>query len=101
MPSKVRIFPYLADIDGLSTRASLFYKNYAPSDICAIFPSPETGRHLFFDCVLASDVWRRLGTPVLTGGFSFWDLPPSHGTATHIWHSGCGDGSLVHLEGVK
>jgi hypothetical protein len=51
LPSKVRIFSYLADIDKLSTRANLFYKSCAPSDICAACPSPETRRHLFFDCL--------------------------------------------------
>lgn len=88
LPSKVRIFSYLADIDRLSTQANLFFKNCASLDICAACTSPETGRHLFFDRRLATDVWRRLHTPVPNGGFSIWDLPSPRGTTTHIWHAG-------------
>ncbi|KAK1677186.1 hypothetical protein QYE76_038035 [Lolium multiflorum] len=87
LPVKVRVFSYLADIDRLSTRSNLFFKNCAPSDVCAACPSTETGRHLFFDCSLASEVWARLGVSVPAGSFSFWDLPPPPGTATHIWHA--------------
>jgi hypothetical protein len=29
-----------------------------------------------------------MGTPIPAGSFSFWDLPPPHGTATHVWHTG-------------
>jgi hypothetical protein len=46
LPSKLKIFAYLADIDHLSTRANLFYKNCAPSDICVACSAMEIGRHL-------------------------------------------------------
>jgi hypothetical protein len=29
-------------------------------------------------------VWARLGVSVPAGSFSFWDLPPLRGMATHI-----------------
>ncbi|KAK1620884.1 hypothetical protein QYE76_026401 [Lolium multiflorum] len=35
LPSKLKIFAYLADIDRLSTRANLFHKSCAPSETCA------------------------------------------------------------------
>jgi hypothetical protein len=88
LPSKVRIFSYLADIDRLSTRANLFAKNCAPSAICAACLLPETGRHLFFVCALAGEVWDRLGTSIPERSFSFWELQPPAGVMTHIWHSG-------------
>jgi hypothetical protein len=56
LPAKLKIFAYLADIDRLSTRANLFFKNCAPSVNCAACPTEETGRHIFFDCALASSV---------------------------------------------
>jgi hypothetical protein len=67
LPNKLMIFSYLADIDRLSTRANLFYKGCAPSDICVACPAPESGRHLFFDCLLAAFLWRRLGTSIRDG----------------------------------
>ncbi|KAK1644310.1 hypothetical protein QYE76_062115 [Lolium multiflorum] len=39
----------------LSTRANLFYKGCAPSAVCAACPMQETGRHLFFDCSIATE----------------------------------------------
>ncbi|KAK1615164.1 hypothetical protein QYE76_020681 [Lolium multiflorum] len=55
LPAKVRLFSYLADIDMLNTWSKLLFKNCAPSDVCAACPSTEMGRHLFFDCLLASE----------------------------------------------
>ncbi|KAK1609392.1 hypothetical protein QYE76_033065 [Lolium multiflorum] len=55
LPSKVRIFSYLADIGRLSMRANLFYKGCAQSAVCAACPMQETGRHLFFDCSIATE----------------------------------------------
>jgi hypothetical protein len=76
LPAKLKIFTYLADIDRLSTRANLFFKN------C------ETGRHLFFDCTLAASVWDAIGVHVPAGSFSIWSLPAPPGVAAHIWHVG-------------
>jgi hypothetical protein len=56
LPAKISIFAYLADIDRLSTRANLFFKNCAPSDSCAACSDTETGRHLFFDCPISAEV---------------------------------------------
>ncbi|KAK1609234.1 hypothetical protein QYE76_032907 [Lolium multiflorum] len=88
LPSKVRIFSYLADINRLSTRANLFAKNCATSAIYAACHLPETGRHLFFDCALAGEVWDRMGTTIPERSFSLWELQPPAGVMTHIWHSG-------------
>jgi hypothetical protein len=76
LPSKLKIFAYLADIDRLSTRANLFYKNCAPSAVCAACPAVETGRHIFFDCPPAAAFWRHLRVDVPAGEFSIWDLLP-------------------------
>ncbi|KAK1698627.1 hypothetical protein QYE76_015324 [Lolium multiflorum] len=76
LPSKLKIFIYLLDIDRLSTRANLFYKSCAPSDVCAACPEIETGRHLFFDCRLASDLWAQLDVPIPAGPFSVWTSVP-------------------------
>jgi hypothetical protein len=54
--TKLKIFIYLLDIDRLSTRANLFYKSCASSDVCAACPEIETGRHLFFDCHLSAEL---------------------------------------------
>lgn len=86
LPNKLRIFAYLADIDRLSTRANLFHKNCAPSDVCAACPSVETGRHLFFDCPLADAVWARVGVPIPAGDFSVWNLQAPPTVDTGAWH---------------
>jgi hypothetical protein len=88
LPNKLKIFSYLADIDRLSTRANLFYKGCAPSDICAAYPAPESSRHLFFDCPLAASLWRRLGISIPAGNFSVWDLLPPPGIADATWRAG-------------
>ncbi|KAK1653138.1 hypothetical protein QYE76_070943 [Lolium multiflorum] len=77
LPAKLKIFAYLADIDMLSTRANLFYKNCAPSAMCAACPDIETGQHLFFDYPPAVALWSRLGVSIPTGQSSIWDLPTS------------------------
>jgi hypothetical protein len=87
LPSKLKIFAYLADIDRLSTRANLFYKNCAPSAVCAACPAIETGRHIFFDCPPAAAFWRCLRVNVPTDEFSIWDLPPPIRTAIDAWRS--------------
>jgi hypothetical protein len=76
LPAKLKIFSYLADIDRLSTRANLFFKNCASSAICAACPLEETGRHMFFDCCLAAAVWARLCVLTPDGDFSVWCMPP-------------------------
>ncbi|KAK1692507.1 hypothetical protein QYE76_009204 [Lolium multiflorum] len=88
LPTKVRIFSYLTDIDRLSTRANLFFKGCAPSAMFAACPLQETGRHLFFDCSTAAEVWDTLRTPIPAGDFSIWDLLPPLATANHVWHAG-------------
>jgi hypothetical protein len=70
LPSKVKLFAYLADIDRLSTRANLFAKSCAPSAVCAACPAVETARHLFFDCPASARIWRRLDVPIPAGQFS-------------------------------
>jgi hypothetical protein len=42
LPSKVKMFAYLADIDRLSSRTNLFAKSCAPSAVCAACPAVET-----------------------------------------------------------
>ncbi|KAK1606196.1 hypothetical protein QYE76_029880 [Lolium multiflorum] len=85
IPTKVKIFMYLADIDRLSTRANLFYKHCAPSSGCAACSLPETGRHLFFDCPRAAVVWNRLDVPIPTGNFTLWDLAAPASTRLDTW----------------
>jgi hypothetical protein len=85
IPTKVKIFMYLADIDRLSTRANLFYKHCAPSSGCAACSLPETGRHLFFDCPRAAEVWNRLDVPIPAGSFSLWDLTTPASTPLDTW----------------
>jgi hypothetical protein len=88
LPAKISIFAYLADIDRLSTRANLFFKNCAPSDSCAACSDTETGRHLFFDCPISVEVWARLGVPIPRDDFSIWDLAPPTAVDSSIWRAG-------------
>jgi hypothetical protein len=88
LPAKLKIFSYLADIDRLSTRANLFFKNCAPSAICAACPLEETGRHMLFDCCLAAAVWARLGVLIPDGDFSVWRLPAPVAVPAHVWRAG-------------
>jgi hypothetical protein len=84
----VKIFAYLADIDRLSTRANLFKKSCAPSSTCAACPVVETGRHLFFDCMLSSSIWAALGVTIPAGSFSIWKLPRPPAAAANVWQAG-------------
>jgi hypothetical protein len=43
LSAKLKIFSYLTDIDRLSTRANLHFKNCAPSAICATCPWKRPG----------------------------------------------------------
>jgi hypothetical protein len=88
LPSKLKIFTYLADIDRLSTRANLFFKNCAPSACCSACSADETGRHIFFDCTLAASVWDAIGVSIPAASFSIWSLPSPPAVATHVWHVG-------------
>jgi hypothetical protein len=88
LPSKLKIFACLTDIDRLSTRANLFYKNCTPSDVCAACPAVESGRHLFFDSHLVANVWSRLDVPIPARLFSIWDLQPHLAMPNAAWHMG-------------
>jgi hypothetical protein len=88
LPSKVKLFAYLADIDRLSSRANLFAKSCAPSAVCAACPAVETARHLFFDCPASAGIWRRLDVPIPAGRFSIWDLPTPVPLELHTWRVG-------------
>ncbi|KAK1609017.1 hypothetical protein QYE76_032690 [Lolium multiflorum] len=84
----VKIFAYLLDIDRLSTRVNLFHKGCASSSACAACGAPETGRHLFFDCPRAVELWAALEVPIPIGGFSIWDLQGPSQTSTGTWQFG-------------
>jgi hypothetical protein len=88
LPSKVKLFAYLADIDRLSTRANLFAKSCVPSAVCAACPAVETARHMFFDCPVSARLWRRLDVPIPAGQFSVWDLPAPLPLASDFWRAG-------------
>jgi hypothetical protein len=74
LPTKLKVFSYLMSIDRLSTRGNLFYKNCAPTAVCASCPCEETSRHLFFDCVHAAGLWRTLGVLIPAGAVDIWNL---------------------------
>jgi hypothetical protein len=88
IPTKVKIFAYLLDIDRLSTRVNLFHKGCASSSACAACGAPETGRHLFFDCPRAAELWAALDVPIPVGSFSIWDLQGPSQTSTCTWQFG-------------
>ncbi|KAK1641849.1 hypothetical protein QYE76_059654 [Lolium multiflorum] len=98
IPTKVRIFAYLLDIDRLSTRANLFRKGCAPSSACAACGAPETGCHLFFDCPGAAELWARLDVPILSAASpSGISRIPHSQPPVHVAVRAC-DHPLVHLE---
>jgi hypothetical protein len=88
LPTKLKIFAYLANIDRLSSRANLRFKNCSPTDVCAACPGVETGRHIFFDCAVAAGVWARLGVSAPAGDFSFWTLQAPGGLSLPAWRCG-------------
>jgi hypothetical protein len=85
LPTKLKIFAYLADIDRLSSRANLRSKNCSPTDVCAACQGIKTGRHIFFDCAIAAGVWARLGISAPSGEFSFWSLQAPGGLSLPAW----------------
>ncbi|KAK1618615.1 hypothetical protein QYE76_024132 [Lolium multiflorum] len=72
-----------------TTRANLFRKGCAPSSECAACGATETGRHLFFDCPGAAELWARLDVPIPVSRFSVWDLPdPTQSGPPCTWQFG-------------
>jgi hypothetical protein len=90
LPSNLKIFAYLADIDRLSTRSNLFYKNCAPPEICVACQAVKTERHLLFECRVAATVWSRLGVVVPTAPCPSGTFPRGHGSP-RLAHGGRGD----------
>jgi hypothetical protein len=88
LPTKLKVFVYLADIDRLSSRANLFFKNCAQTDQCAACPAVETGRHLLFDCPVAVAVWALVGSHPPSPGSSLWDTPAPAAFGAHVWQAG-------------
>jgi hypothetical protein len=88
LPSKVKLFVYLADIDRLSSLSNLFDKSCARTIVCAACPSVETARHLFFDCQVSSRIWNHLDVPIHVGRFSVWDLPAPLPLQLYVWCAG-------------
>jgi hypothetical protein len=86
LPTKLKIFSYLACID--NSRANLFFKGCAPSDVCAACAAFETCRHILFDYTLAASVWVRLGVAVPAGPFSFWELQRPAAIGDQVWRTG-------------
>ncbi|XP_071683801.1 uncharacterized protein [Lolium perenne] len=84
----VKLFAYLAEIDRPSSRANLFYKSCAPSDVCAACPSVETGRDMFFDRPMSAMIWARLDVPIPAGRLSVWDLQASLPLQVDVWNAG-------------
>jgi hypothetical protein len=74
LPTKLKIFVYLADIDRLSSRANLFFKNCAQTDQCAACSAVKTGRHLLFECPTAAGVWALAGSQPPSPGSSCWAM---------------------------
>ena len=87
VPTKLKIFSYLADSDRPSSRANLFFKGCAPSDACERCGASETGRHIFFDCSLPRKVWRWLDVDTL-GVHSVWDLRCPDRLLSSVWLEG-------------
>ncbi|KAK1670758.1 hypothetical protein QYE76_058917 [Lolium multiflorum] len=87
LPSKLKIFAYLDDIDRLSTRANLFHKTWNIRNYRYV-GDVSTSRHLCLECTTASHVWARLGVLVPSEQFSIWELPAPLGVATATWHFG-------------
>jgi hypothetical protein len=84
LPSKIKIFCYLADIDRVSSRVNLLAKGCGTSDACASCSCPENGWHIFFGCSVAADVWRRLGVTAVPGS-SIWDLRCPIALPPQVW----------------
>ena len=87
LPTKIKIFTYLADIDMLSTRGNLFMKHRAPSGSCERCGLLETNRHVFFACSVPSAVWTMLGSPVQDVS-SIWDIAAPSPEVEACWGTG-------------
>ncbi|CAM0947028.1 unnamed protein product [Alopecurus aequalis] len=89
-PTKIKIFCYLADRDRLTSRANLFFKNCAPSDLCERCHATETCFHIFFVCPAAIDTWSMLDVSLDPAPVSIWDIVPPAAlpVAAHVWRLG-------------
>jgi hypothetical protein len=84
LPSKIKIFCYLTDIDHISSQVNLLAKGCGTSDACASCSCPEDSWHIFFGCPVASDVWRLLGVATVPDS-SIWDLQCPIALPPQVW----------------
>uniref|UniRef100_A0A453A1X4 Reverse transcriptase zinc-binding domain-containing protein n=1 Tax=Aegilops tauschii subsp. strangulata TaxID=200361 RepID=A0A453A1X4_AEGTS len=58
IPPRVQIFIWLAFNNKLLTRDNLSKRQHVDDLSCLFCAEHETGRHLFFECVVAKEIWR-------------------------------------------
>ena len=87
MPTKIKIFAYLAAIDRLSTRANLFNKHCSPSASCETCGAEESGHHLFFACPAAAAVWLQLQIIAPEPDAPLWTTTSPAPAPVHVWRS--------------
>ena len=75
LPSKLKIFCFLAGCDRLSTRANLHFKGCASSPLCVSCGANETSRHILFDCSVATDAWSGCAVTPLPSCFGTLSAP--------------------------
>lgn len=61
IPPRIQIFLWLLDKNKLLTRDNLHKRQNVPDRTCLFCSDPESACHLFFECVVAAELWRVVG----------------------------------------
>jgi hypothetical protein len=86
LPSKPKIFAYLADIDRL-TLGRIYSTRTALHRRCVLPALPLRRGDISFDCPPAAALWRCLKVAIPAGEFSLWNLPSPMQTTIDAWRS--------------
>jgi hypothetical protein len=81
IPPRVHIFLWLLGHNKLMTRDNLKKRNLNKPECCVFCAEPESIHHLFFDCIVAKQIWMHIS--------SFFELPigDSYESIARFWIS--------------
>jgi hypothetical protein len=87
IPSKVKVFGWLVQLDRLNTRANQLHKNIIDSSACPRCQAvPEDCLHLFFTCPAAQAIWQQAKIHLSLSCFNdLWEHRSANLPSASVW----------------
>jgi hypothetical protein len=79
VPPRIHIFLWLIMHNKIMTRDNLKKRNLNKPETCVFCSEPESVQHLFFDCIVARNVWQKISS------FFVFSLGSSVAAVAHYW----------------